>query len=657
MARLLELAFIKKGLSLSACVLSVVSVAVSFTPYIAVYYIIRELVTHFNNLSALDTALMIRLGWLAFGGAAAAVLLNWFALLCSHIAAFTTLYKLKLDFTGRIAALPLGFHTASSTGKLRKVADENIEKLEGFIAHQLPDIAGAFAMPAITLVILFVFDWRLGLAGFAPIIVSYIIQTAAFGSKPARVFMEKYQSSLEDMNSSAVEYVRGIPVIKAFNQTVYSFRKFRESIAAYGAFVKDYTLSFGIYMQLFLVIIHHVHLFLLPAIILLAGGAADYGVFALAALFYLIFSFSIATPFTKVLYVSELGRQIADGIERMDKMLDTSALPEAAEPKTTAEYSVKFENVTFYYEGGSPLETSPSASLRIPPGSSPASGGSSATPQSGGAAPATTPSGVSLRETPQNDGPPARHSATPPPLTAAKSSPALSKVSFTAKQGEVTALVGPSGGGKSTIAHLLPRFYDVAEGAISIGGVDIRNMAGDYLMSLVSFVFQDLFLFKESVLENIRVGNKDASREQAIAAAKAAQCHGFVEKLPQGYDTVIGAKNVHLSGGEKQRVVIARAILKNAPILVLDEATAFADPENERQIQLALGELVKNKTVIIIAHRLSTVRNADSIVVIDKGAVLETGRHDELAAKGGRYRRMWEQYTAALDWTVAGKKE
>ena len=386
MARLLELAFIKKGLSISACVLSVLSVTVSFTPYIAVYYIIRELVTRFNNLSTLDTALMIRLGWLAFGGAAAAVLLNWFALLCSHIAAFTTLYKLKLDFTSHIASLPLGFHTATSTGKLRKVVDENIEKLESFIAHQLPDLAGAFTMPVITLVILFVFDWRLGLASFVPIIVTYLIQSAAFGSKPARLFIEKYQTSLEDMNSAAVEYVRGIPVIKAFNQTVYSFRKFRESIAVYGAYVKDYTLSFGIYMQLFLTIIHHVHIFLLPVIILLSGGAADYGSFAMAALFYLIFSFSIAVPFTKVLYVSGLGRQIADSIERMDKMLDTPALPEAASPKMTHNYSVAFDNVSFYYGGGEEREEG--GSLPLAPAA--AAAPSSATPPAGDT-PATPP--------------------------------------------------------------------------------------------------------------------------------------------------------------------------------------------------------------------------------------------------------------------------
>lgn len=599
MARLMELAFLKKGLSISACVLSVLSVAVSFTPYIAIYYIIRELVAHFADARGLDTALMIRLGVLAAGGAVAAVLLNWFALLCSHFAAFTTLYRLKLDFAAHVASLPLGFHTANSTGKLRKIVDENIEKLEGFIAHQLPDIVGTFAMPIITLVILFAFDWRLGLASFVPIILSYSLQAAAFSGYAAKTFIKKYQTALEDMNSAAVEYVRGISVVKAFNQTIFSFRKFRETIANYGKFVMDYTLSFKIPWQLFMTIIHHVILFLLPVIILMAGGAernGDYGTFAMAALFYLIFSFYLATPFVKIMYVAQNGRIIADGIERMDRMLDTPPLPEAAEPRTAAEYSVSFEDVTFHYEGN---------------------------------------------QNPDEDNPP----------------PALSHVSFTARQGDVTALVGPSGSGKSTIAHLIPRFYDVASGAVKIGGVDIRDMAAGYLMGLVSFVFQDLFLFKQSVLENIKTGNKNASREEAVAAARSAQCHDFIEKLPQGYDTVIGTRNVHLSGGERQRIVIARAILKNAPILVLDEATAFADPENEHKIQKALEKLMKDKTVIIIAHRLSTVRGADKIIVIDQGTVAEEGRFDGLAAAGGRFSRMWRQYAGTLDWSIAKKTE
>jgi ATP-binding cassette subfamily B protein len=409
--------------------------------------------------------------------------------------------------------------------------------------------------------------------------------------------MNKYQDSLEDMNNAAVEYVRGIFVIKAFNQTVYGFRKFYQTIKAYGDYCLNYTKEFELFMELFLVIIHHVYLFLMPVIILLAGGTADYGTpdygaFALAAVFYLIFSVSLSTPFVKLMYVSQNGRMILGGIERMDAVLDAPPLPETASPKTVSEHSVAFEKVRFTYN-----------------------------------------------KTDADD-------------AATGVTAAIEEVSFTAQQGEITALVGPSGGGKSTLAHLIPRFYEVADGAIKIGGVDVRDMAHDYLLSIVSFVFQDVFLFKQSVLDNIRIGNKNATREEAVAAAKAAQCHEFIEALPHGYDTVIGTKGIHLSGGERQRLVIARAILKNAPVIVLDEATAFADPENEREIQKALEHLMKDKTVIIIAHRLSTVRGADKIVVIDRGRVTEEGRHDTLASAGGRYSCMWEHYTGALDWTL-----
>jgi ATP-binding cassette subfamily B protein len=593
MARLWELALRKKLLALTACVLAVLSTAVSFTPFIAVYYLIRELVGHAADLGRLDTAYMIRLGWLAASGAAAAVLLNFIALMCSHVAAFTTLYDLKLEFTRHIASLPLGFHTENSTGKIRKVVDENIEKLEGFIAHQLPDMAGSFAMPVIALVILFVFDWRLGLASLVPIAAAYLIQAIVTGNNVRRGFINKYQTSLEDMNNAAVEYVRGISVVKAFNQTIYSFRKFYRIIREYGEFVLKYTISFETAMAAFMLIINHVYLFLLPPIIFLAGGAfaagsAAYAAFALTALFYLIFSVSLSTPFTKLLYVASNSTMILSGIERMDKMLDVAPLPETASPKTAVEYSVAFEHVTFTYndEGES----------------------------------------VALRD-----------------------------VSFTARQGEVTALVGPSGSGKSTLAHLIPRFYEAAEGAVKIGGVDIRDMSNEYLMSIVSFVFQDVFLFKQSIMDNILIGNKNASRGEAIAAAEAAQCREFVEKLPGGYDTVIGTKNIHLSGGERQRIVIARAILKNAPVIVLDEATAFTDPENERKIQKAFESLMKNKTVIIIAHRLSTVRGADKIVVIDKGRLAEEGTHGALVQAGGRYSRMWEQYAGAMNWGIGGR--
>ncbi|MDR2746215.1 MAG: ABC transporter ATP-binding protein/permease [Treponema sp.] len=591
MARLWELAFRKKILILGSCVFSVLSVALSFTPFIAVYYLIRELVNHAADLGALNGAYMMRLGWFAAGGAAGAVLLNFIALMFSHIAAFTTLYGLKLEFTRHIASLPMGFHTENSTGKLRKIVDENIEKLEGFIAHQLPDMAGSFAMPVFALVILFVFDWRLGLASLVPIIAAYLIQMLSFSDKNAQIFINKYQNSLEDMNNAAVEYVRGISVVKVFNQTIYSFRKFYHVIKDYGNYVLNYTMTFEIFMVIFMLIINQVYLFLIPAIILISGGAAlvgaaEYAAFALTALFYLIFSVSLSTPFTKLIYVSQNGRLILNSIERMDQVLDTPPLAETGSPKTAAEFSTAFDHVTFTYNG----------------------------------------EGESV---------------------------AIQDVSFTARQGEVTALVGPSGSGKSTLAHLIPRFYEVGEGAVRIGGVDIRDMSSEYLMSIVSFVFQDVFLFKQSIMDNILIGNKNAAREDAIAAAKAAQCHEFVQALPQGYDTVIGTKNIHLSGGERQRLVIARAILKNAPIIVLDEATAFADPENEQKIQKAFEKLMKNKTVIIIAHRLSTVRGADKIVVIDRGRLVEEGTHDTLVKSGGRYSRMWEHYTGAMNWTLA----
>jgi ATP-binding cassette subfamily B protein len=588
-ARLLELSARKKGLIACSCALAILSVAMSFAPFVAIYFIIGELVAHFADLAALDTVYMVNLGWLAAGGAVAAILLNFLALMCSHLAAFKTQYELKLEFAEHIASLPLGFHSANSTGKLRKIVDENIEKLEGFVAHQLPDLAGSFAMPVFTLVVLFVFDWRLGLASLVPIIAAYLVQMAAYGGDKSRKFIKKYQDSLEDLSNASVEYVRGISVVKAFNQTIFSFRKFHETITDYGQFVKSYTMSFEKYMAVFMVIVNHVYVFLIPVIILLAGGASDYASFVLAAIFYLVFSFSLATPFTKLMYVSSLSTQISDGIERMDRVMAVQPLPEATDPQTTTEYSTSFENVVFSYASEEEGETA-----------------------------------------------------------------ALAGVSFVARQGEVTALVGPSGSGKSTIAHLIPRFYDVGEGTVRIGDTDIREMASDYLMSIVGFVFQDVFLFKQSVADNILIGNRDASREQVVAAARAAQCHEFIERLPEGYDTVIGSSGVHLSGGERQRIVIARAILKDAPILVLDEATAFADPENEQKIQLALSELMRDRTVIIIAHRLSTVRGADTILVVDEGRIVEQGTHDALVEAGGRYRRMWEQYSGAMDWTLGG---
>jgi len=581
MKRMWKLAFTEKALTISACSLSVISVVVSFMPFIAIYYIIRELALNINDLGVIDSSYMISLGWLAGGSAIGAILLNFIALMCSHIAAFKTLYQLKLKFTNHLASLPMGFHTENSTGKVRKIVDENIEKIEGFIAHQLPDIIGSFATPVVVLVILIVFDWRLGIATLVPIIFLFALQSI-YAGKNSGIFIQKYQDSLEEMNNAAVEYIRGISVVKAFSQTIYSFRKFYDSVKAYGDFALAYTKSFKTGYVAFMTVLNNLYIALVPVVIMISGRVDDYIKFAMSVLFYLIFSVAITAPFLKLLYVSQRGRQIADGIERMDRILNEKPLPEPKNPKTAESFDISFEGVSFAYG-----ETE-----------------------------------------------------------------AISEVNFTAKQREVTALVGPSGSGKSTIAHLIPRFYDVNSGAIKIGGVDIRDMSGEYLMGIVSFVFQDVFLFQQTVLDNIKIGNSSAGREDVIAAAKAAQCHEFIERLPNGYDTVIGTNNIHLSGGEKQRIVIARAILKDAPIIVLDEATAFADPENEHKIQMAFEQLMKDKTVIIIAHRLSTVRGADNIIVVDDGAVSEQGRHDKLVESGGRYSQMWRQYTSAMSWSI-----
>lgn len=586
-ARLWELASMKKGLIALSCLFSVVSVVVSFLPFVAIYYIIEELILCIGDLNTLNTELLIQYGWLACGGAMGAVLLNFIALMCSHLAAFQTLYQLKLDFTRHLASLSLGFHTENSTGKLRKIVDENIEKLESFIAHQLPDIVGSFATPLVVIIFLLYFDWRLGLASLFGVVLAYGIQMSAYGGGTSQEFVEKYQNALEDMNNASVEYVRGISVVKAFNQTIFSFRRFYDTITSYTEFVYSYTKSFQDPMALFMLVVNNIYLFLMPVAIWLYGGVSDYSSYLLSVLFYLIFSFSITAPFMRLMYVSSGMTQIADGIARMDRILDYQPLAEPQQPKRSSSSDVVFDNVSFAYEGNAE---------------------------------------------------------------------AVSGISFTAPEGRITALVGPSGSGKSTLAHLIPRFYDVGSGSIRIGGVDIREMNSDYLMEKVGFVFQDVFLFKQSILDNILIGNPTASRQQVIEAAKAAQCHEFIEQLPSGYDTVIGAKGIHLSGGEKQRIVIARAILKDAPILVLDEATAFADPENEHKIQLAFETLMRGKTIIIIAHRLSTVRGADNIVVLDQGHIVEQGKHDELVQAEGRYSRMWQSYISARDWAIERKE-
>lgn len=588
-ARLMELATTKKPLMISSVILSALASIASFVPYIAIYYIISEIMGSYPNFNSLNVEKTLNFGWIAFGGIILNILLYFGALVCSHLAAFGTLYELKVNFASHLAKLPLGFHLAIGSGKMRKIMDENIEKIEGFIAHQLPDIVAAFIAPIVMLIILLGVDWRFGLAALVGIVIAFMLEFKAYGNEGAKAMMKNYQMSLEDMNNASVEYIRGISVVKAFKQTVYSFRRLHETIKRYTSFVIPYTLSWENYMSGFTTIVNNIYLFLIPIGILIGSKTNDYESFAITFIFYLIFVPSISSVMMKIMYVSSNGMQILGGVERMDGILNKEVLKDKDSLEKPKDYSISFNNVSFSYDENS--DTS-----------------------------------------------------------------ALKDLSFKAIQGEVTAIVGPSGGGKSTIAHLIPRFYDVTEGNIEIGGVDIRNMGLSYLMEMVSFVFQDVFLFKQSIMDNIRIGNQKASDKEVIEAAKAAQCHEFIMKLPNGYNTVIGTKGVHLSGGERQRIVIARAIVKNAPIIVLDEATAFADPENEYLIQKAFEKLIQNKTVIIIAHRLSTIRSANRILVMEKGSLVEEGTHDKLIKEKGKYHDMWEMYTKSLDWKIGTKE-
>lgn len=585
MARMMQLAMTKKPLVIASVILSSLAAVASFIPHIAVYFIIRQILTVYPDLSALRQTSLFSYGWMALGGVAANIILYFTALMCSHLAAFGTLYELKMNFLSHLAKIPLGFHVMIGSGKLRKITDENIENVEKFIAHQLPDIVAAFVSPVVMAVILLSVDWRLGLASIVGVIIAFIIQSIAYGQEGAKKMMDQYQHSLENMNNAAVEYIRGISVVKAFKQTVYSFHRLHETIKEYTSIVIPYTLSWENMMSAFMTIINHIYLFLLPVGILIGMNTGDFKDFASRFIFYLVFVPSIAGILSKIMYVNSDAMRIANGVEAMDQILAEPELKQPPVSKTTDSYDVKFENVSFSYDKD-------------------------------------------------------------------KGKQAISNVSFHARQGEVTAIVGPSGGGKSTIAHLIPRFFDVDQGVVSIGSVDIRQMESRYLMEQVSFVFQDVYLFKQSIRDNIRLGNQNASDEQIQAAAKAAQCHDFIMALPNGYDTVIGEHGIHLSGGEQQRIAIARAIVKDAPVVVLDEATAFADPENEHLIQKAFEKLMHGKTVIIIAHRLSTVRNADHIIVMENGCVVEEGTHNTLLQKGGRYTSMWKTYNETASWTM-----
>ena len=576
----------KRHFVVLSVILSSLAAIVSFMPYYSIYKIIEILLRSYSSLVDLQADILIQYGWLAFFGVFANVVLYFLALICSHLAAFGTLYKLKLNFATHLAKVPLGYHVIMGSGKLRKIMDENIEKIEGFIAHQLPDIVAAIVAPIVAIAMLFIVDWRYGALSIVGILLSFGLQAAMFGQEGAKGMMELYQKYMEDMNNGAVEYVRGISVIKAFNQTIHSFRSLKEIIQKATTATMDYTLKWKTPMSIFLTLINNLYLFIVPLGIILMINTDNYIDTLTVFIFYLVLIPAIGGILTKTMYASMGSIRIFGGVERMMEVLAIEPLKEPEVRMQVTTFDIEFKDVKFSYNADAQ---------------------------------------------------------------------ALKGMSFLAKQNTVTALVGSSGGGKSTIAHLIPRFFDVSEGAISIGGVDIRSMDSSYLMEKISFVFQDVYLFKQSVRENIKMGSATATDNDVYEAAKAAMCHDFIEKLPQGYDTIIGEDGIYLSGGEMQRIAIARAIVKDSPIIVLDEATAFADPENEYLIQQALTKLLEGKTVIMIAHRLYTIKNADNIVVVEDGKVFEQGTHDELIQNEGRYFEMWQTYTKSSGWTM-GKR-
>jgi len=588
LARCLEMASGKKGLIILSAILSALAAVSLFIPYISVYLIIRELVGVFPEMAAVNISTVLTYAWMALGGIAGNIILYFAALTCSHLAAFGTLYELKLLFSRHITQIPLGYHITIGSGKLRKIMDENIESIEGFIAHQLPDFVGALVAPVAMIFILLGVDWRFGIVTLLGIVLGFVVQFLGFNGE-AKEKMHKFQKSQENMNGASVEYVRGMSVIKAFNQTANSFKRLSKSIADYTSFVLEYALGWQNCMPAFTTIINNIYLLLIPVGIYIGMNTTDYRSYSLTFIFYLVLVPAISGVLNKIMYISESFTQIDGNIERMDEILNIPVLPESGAKTELSSYNINFEHVTFSYEED-------------------------------------------------------------------KTVMALEDVSFMAKQGEITAIVGPSGGGKSTIANLISRFWDVSGGSIKIGDTDIRNIPLDDFMKKVSFVFQDTFLFKQSIFDNIKIGNPAATEQQIIEAAKAAQCHDFVSKLPDGYKTVVGTKGIHLSGGERQRIAIARAIIKDAPVIVLDEATAFSDPENEYLIQKAFEKLVRNKTVVIIAHRLSTIRNANQILVMEKGRLVEQGTHDGLVQRSGRYAQMWNSYTESIDWKIGTRK-
>ena len=560
--------------------LSAISALMALIPFLYIWMILRDVLA-----AAPDYAQAVNIphyGWMAVLFAVLSYLVYVCALLCSHLSAFRVATNLRLAVTKHLAELPLGFTERFGSGQLRKIIQESTGAAETYLAHQLPDQAGAMATPVGLLVLLFAFDWRLGLLSLIPVFLGFAVMSAMTGKRMEEK-MRQYGNALAAMSNEAVEYVRGIPVVKTFGQSVFSFKRFKATIDEYEKWVVAYTKEMRRPMLLYTAAVNGVFAFLIAGGLLFARNGVT-PEFLLNLLFYIIITPVISLTLTKIMYMSENKMVVADALSRIDSVLDAEPVPAFGQPQHPQNSSVTLRDVHFSYDGKAEV---------------------------------------------------------------------IKGVSMDIKPGQTVALVGPSGGGKSTLASLICRFFDVQGGSVSIGGADVRAIPKEELMDTVAFVFQNSKLLKGTILDNVRLGRPDATEEEVLAALKTAQCMDIIEKFPEGIHTVIGSKGVYLSGGEQQRIAIARAVLKNAPVLILDEATAFADPDNEAKVQAAFARLAKGKTVLMIAHRLSTVANADCIYVVQDGRITETGTKDELCAQNGLFARMWQDYQASVQWKVA----
>ncbi len=570
-----------KTLLILGCVLSAVAAVLGLAPYVCVWLVARGALEAFPNLSAAPD--LARYGWMAVWFAAAGVLVYFAALMSTHLAAFRTARNIRNTLMRHVVTLPLGYFVGGQSGLMRKQIDENAGLTEDMLAHKLPDLTGAVVTPIAAIAILFVFDWVMGLLCLLTMLLALASMIVMMRGGDNATFFHRYQLEIEKMSGEAVEYVRGIPVVKVFQQTVYSFKAFYNAIKSYADLAGKYSMSCQKGQTLFLTFINSAFALLVPAALMMASRGDPLSVLV-NFIFYALFAPACGAMINRVMYASDAVRQTDEAMFKLNRILEEKPLPEPKAPKKPQGASVAFQDVTFRYPG--------------------------------------------------------------------TEKPALDHVSFTVPEGGTAALVGPSGGGKTTAASLIPRFWDVQEGSVLIGGVDVRDITKEELMQSIAFVFQDTKLFKKSLYENIRTSRPEATREQVLAAAHAAQCDDILEKLPDGIDTVVGTKGVYLSGGEAQRIALARAILKDAPIIVLDEATAFADPENEVRIQKAFEKLTRGKTVLMIAHRLSTIQNADQILVLDEGKLIESGTQTGLLHQEGRYAAMWADYSRAAQWKL-----